>query len=150
MRQRNRRWSRLPDPAKADLGSELGAPGGRLELFHPLRPRAENRTRDTGVAGLGDVNVFQDLSFLPPFLLWAWAEIPQSSLGWVVSGIWGFLGEHQGAVTYCPIWGWGGERREAGEAKPRASCRGCLRACLGPAPPSSQRGGDFPSGVDTA
>ena len=62
-----------------------------------------------GGAGLGDVSVFQDLGFLPPFLLWAWAEIPQGSLGWVVSGIWGSLGEHQGAVTYRPIWGWGGE-----------------------------------------
>ena len=61
-----------------------------------------------GGAGLGDVSVFQDLGFLPPFLLWAWAEIPQGSLGWVVSGIWGSLGEHQGAVTYRPIWGWGG------------------------------------------
>ena len=124
MWQRSRRWSRLPDPAKADLGSELGAPGGRPELLQRLRPRAENRTRGMGGAGLGHVSVFQDLGFLPPFLLWAWAEIPQGCLEWVVSGICGSLGEHQGAVTYHPIWGWGGERREAGEAEPRASCRG--------------------------
>lgn len=81
-----------------------------------------------GGAGLGHVSVFQDLGFLPPFLLWAWAEIPQGCLGWVVSGIWGSLGEHQGAVTYHPIWGWGGERREAGEGT-----QGILQGPSGPA-----------------
>lgn len=79
MWQRSRRWSRFPGPAKADQGSELGAPGGRLELFQRLRPRAGNRTGGMGGAGLGGVCVFQDLGFLPPFLLWAWAEIPEGS-----------------------------------------------------------------------
>lgn len=143
MWQRSRRWSRFPGPAKADQESELGAPGGRLELFQRLRPRAGNRTGGMGGAGLGGVCIFQDLGFLPPFLLWAWAELPEGS---GVGGIryLGISGRAPGGSHLPSYLGLGRGEEEAGEAEPRASCRGRLRACPGPASPSSLMGPRLP------
>lgn len=106
----------------------------RLEGIQRLRPRAENMTKGMVGAGLGGVSVFQDSDFLPPFLLWAWQDPEPGQrfpkfLGWVVSGIWVSLGEHQGALTHCPIWasGLGGERRGDGEAQQQGVLQGVPR-----------------------
>lgn len=120
---------------------------GRLEGIQRLRPRAENMTKGMVGARLGGVSIFQDSDFLPPFLLWAWQDPEPGQrfpkfLGWVVSGIWVSLGEHQGALTHCPIWasGWGGRGEGMGRPSNRVSYRGCLGTFHGPAPSSLQVG----------
>ena len=123
---------------------------GRLEGIQRLRPRAESMTKGMVGAGLGGVSVFQDSDFLPPFLLWAWQDPEPGQrfpkfLGWVVSGIWVSLGEHQGALTVLSgprgkERGWGGPATGC----PRGGASGLTLALLHP---PYRWGQDFLSGV---
>lgn len=86
--------------------------------------------------------------FCPHFCSGPGQRFPKA-LGWVVSGIWGSLGEHQGAVTYHPKWGKGGAGRGGRLERPNPGrpAGGVSGPALALLHPLHRWGQDFPSGV---